>query len=317
MRESLVNGASVERLLLLNAALRSGLIDALDREGAWSAAEIASTAGANLRAVQMVLEALVAEGVVDRVTAETYRLSNLGRAHLVEKGPNFERSGILHLAGRVANWLTLSETIRVGKPSEANSVKRDLRSFVSAMGERPSVVLEEIVEVCLSYAGQINTMIDLGGAVGHIARQFSRSGVLSTLFDKPGVIPIAREYLGEEAVDITLLGGDFLESLPSESFDLVYLGNISHIYGPQTNLQLMSAIAGILPPGGTIAIQDLVWGRSARAPMFAVNMLQSTEDGGVWSEEQYRDWLKRTGYSAIEVFDLETTGSQLILGRKL
>ena len=316
MRKSLIDGASVDRLLLLNAALRSGLVDALDREGAWPAENIAATADVDLRAAKMVLEALVSEGVAERSTAGAYRLSDLGRAHLVETGSSLERSSIMHLAGRTANWLALPEIIRTGKPVESDPAKRDLRNFVSAMGERPAEMLEEIVEICLSYAGQIKTMIDIGGAVGHVARQFSRNGVHATLFDRPGALPVAQEYLGEEAADITLLGGDFLESLPAELFDLAYLGNVSHIYGPQANLQLMSAVAKILPSGGTIAIQDHVWGRSARAPMMAVNMLQSTVDGGVWSEEQYRDWLGRTGFIEVEVFDLESTCSQVVLGRR-
>jgi hypothetical protein len=49
--------------------------------------------------------------------------------------------------------------------------------------------------------------------------------------------------------------------------------------------------------------------------MFAVNMLQATEEGGVWTEEQYRSWLDSAGFADIEVTDLDTAQAQLILGR--
>jgi SAM-dependent methyltransferase len=319
LRESLVDRASVERLLLVSGAIRSGLIDALAREGARSAEEVADIAGADLRATRVVLEALAAEQVVERIAhngGARYRLSSLGRAHLLDEGPELERSSLLHLANRARGWLDLPEVIRTGKPLQKDPVRRDLRSFVSAMGEREPESLDEIVERCLTFAGPIRTMIDIGGAVGHVARQFSRCGVRATLLDREGVEPIAREFLGGESADIAFVAADFTESLPSGPFDLAYLGNVYHIYGPDTDSRLTRDTYGILGPGGTIAIQDHVWGRSPRAAMFAVGMLQATEDGSVWTEDQYRRWLQEAGFEGIEVTDLDSTQAQLILGRK-
>jgi SAM-dependent methyltransferase/DNA-binding transcriptional ArsR family regulator len=319
MRDSLVDRRSVERLLLISGAVRAGLIDALSREGAHPADEVADIAGADLRAVRVVLEALAAEGIVDRVVVDgnaLFRLSALGRTHLLDEGPDLERSGLLHLANRVRGWLDLPEVIRTGKPLQKDPARRDVRSFVSAMGEREPEILDEIVERCLTFAGRVRTMIDIGGAVGHVARQFSHCGVRATSLDRENVMPIAREFLGEEGADVALVGGDFTEWLPPGPFDLAYLGNVFHIYAPETDARLVREVQGILNPGGTIAIQDHVWGRSPRAAMFAVNMLQATEDGGVWTEEQYRLWLGEGGFEEVEIADLDTTQGQLILGRK-
>jgi hypothetical protein len=71
-----------------------------------------------------------------------------------------------------------------------------------------------------------------------------------------------------------------------------------------------------LVAGGTIAVQDYLWGRSPRAARFAVSMLQATEEGGVWTEAQYREWLVEAGFVNIEVLDLETAVVQLILGTR-
>jgi SAM-dependent methyltransferase len=309
----------VERLLLLSGAIRSGLIDALAREGARSADEVASISENDLRATGVMLEALVAQEVAERLRGAEgarYRLSELGRTHLVDEGPLLERSSLLHLANRVRGWLDLPEVVRSGRPLTRDPARCDVRSFASAMGERDPEILDEIAERCLTYAGRVRNMIDIGGAVGHVARQFSRCGVRATLFDREGVMPIAQEYLGPEVGDIAFVPGDFTHGLPPGPFDLGYLGNVSHIYGPDTNMRLAAEVYSVLAPGGTIAIQDLVWGRSPRAAMFAVSMLQATEDGGVWTEGQYRQWLASAGFAEVEVVDLETTQAQLVLGRK-
>jgi SAM-dependent methyltransferase len=332
MKTSLIDRGSVERLLLLAGALRSGLVDALAAGGAVSAEEVAGAAETDIRATRTVLEALVAEGVVERLAeagavgaagdagdsaaAVRYRLSALGRAHLVDEGPELERSGLLHQVNKLRGWLDLPEVIRTGRPLPRDPAKRDMHSFASAMGERDTDVLDEILERCLAYAGPIRTMLDVGGAVGHVARHFSRCGVRATLLDREKVLPVAREFLGSEVDDIALVGGDYTQSLPPGPFDLVYLGNVYHIYGPATNARVTREVFSILSAGGTIAIQDHVWGRSVRAALFAVNMLQATEEGGVWTEAEYRGWLADAGFGQIETSDLQTTAAQLILGRR-
>jgi hypothetical protein len=177
-------------------------------------------------------------------------------------------------------------------------------------------VVAEIVDRCLAYAGPAHTMLDVGGSVGHVAREFSRRGVRATLLDRDDVIPIAREYLGADAAAMTLVAGDFLASLPPGPFYLVYFGNVLHIYAPATNARLVRAAFAAVAAGGVIAIQDYVWGRSEKAAMFAVNMLRSTEEGGVWTEEQHREWLEAAGFVDVVVCDLHASPAQLILGRR-
>jgi hypothetical protein len=96
----------------------------------------------------------------------------------------------------------------------------------------------------------------------------------------------------------------------------VYFGNVYHIYSPQTNARVSREAFSMVSPGGTIAIQDHIWGRSPEAAMFAVNMLRSTVDGGVWTEEQHREWLSGAGFEDIEVIELQTTPAQLVLARR-
>jgi 2-polyprenyl-3-methyl-5-hydroxy-6-metoxy-1,4-benzoquinol methylase len=332
MRKSLVDRGSVERLLLLVGAVQSGLVDALAERAALSASDAARSAGTDPRASGIVLEALASIEVVERVPAAgrglraddpegsqagpLYRLSPLGRAHLVDEGPDLERSGLLHQVNKLRGWLELPEVIRTGEPSARGMARQDVRSRALAMGERDPEVLDEIVERCFAYAGGITTMLDVGGAVGHLARQFARRRVKATLFDREDVIPVAREFLGESAVGIEMAAGDYTAALPAGPFDLVYFGNVYHIYGPVTNERVTREALNLITPGGLIAIQDYVWGRSLGAEMLAVNMLQSTTEGGVWTEAEYRAWLGGAGFVNIDVLDLKNSGAQLIIGQR-
>jgi hypothetical protein len=45
-------------------------------------------------------------------------------------------------------------------------------------------------------------------------------------------------------------------------------------------------------------------------------MLQATEDGGVWTEAEYREWLTVAGFAGIELLDLDTSTVQLALGTR-
>jgi 2-polyprenyl-3-methyl-5-hydroxy-6-metoxy-1,4-benzoquinol methylase len=320
MKASLVDRGSVERLLLFAGALQSGLIDVLASGEALSAQHIAMVAGTDLRASRIVLDALVAEGVVQRVLeaddGSFYALTPLGKAHLVAGGADSERAALLHRVNRVRGLLELPEVIRTGKPNRRDPDKSNIRCMVSAMGERDADLVEEIVELSLQLAGEAKTMLDVGGAVGHVARQFSRRGVRATLFDREEVLPIAREFLGIDAVAIDMVAGDYTVALPKGPFDLVYFGNVYHIYGPAINERVSREALSVITPGGLIAIQDYVWGRSLGAEMFAVNMLQSTEGGGVWTEAQYRGWLSAAGFVNIDVLDLKNSGAQLIIGQR-
>jgi hypothetical protein len=334
MRESLVARGTVERLFLVAGALRAGIIDALAVHEPATAAAVAAAASADPRATAIVLEALAGEQLVERTGdapkppqarpadageapgSPVYRLTALGREHLVDPGPNLERWGLLHQARKAWGWLDLPEIIKTGTAPPRDPAKREIKTMVSAMGERDQAIVEEVVETCLAYAGSIETMTDIAGAVGHIARQFSRCGVRATLFDRPATIPIAQEYLGADAKDIALIGGDLTVALPPGPFDLVFFGNVLHIYDPATDARVIKEAFSIVNPGGCIAIQNYLWGRSPRAAMFAVNMLQSVETGGVWSEEMFRGWLSDAGFANIETFDLETGESQLMLARR-
>lgn len=331
---SLVDRHEVEKLLVLSAAISSGIVDAVAGADPRTPSEVAGVVGGAERACRVLLDALVVVGVVDHATGR-YRLNQTGHAHLIDPPPGepvsaeLERSSLLHQAAKFEGWLRLPEIVKGAVGGTGSRGSERLRSFVRTMGEGDPAVPGEVINACLDYAAAGGEapgpaeeaprpvdMIDVGGAVGHMARLFADRGLRATLFDRPDVLPEAREFLGNGADDIEMASGDFTVALPAGPFDLAYLGNVFHIYGPATLRALTRRVFEVLRPGGAICVRDFVWERSPRAAMFAVNMLQATEEGGVWREEEYRGWLTDAGFVDVRVVDLALSTSQLIVGRR-
>lgn len=335
---SLVNRTEMERLLVLTGAIEGGLIDALARrEG--TAAEVAAEASADERAVRIMLEALADLGVTEVAesgSVRRFRLSAKGRSHLVDPGPDFERYSLIHQARKARGWLELPYVIAHGRPPDDGSERRKPFSFGRAMAESDPKAADEVVDAVLAYFGLAHTaggspedrprMIDVGGALGHMALRFATRGLAATLFDKPAMIEEARQARdalagetpggSEAASHLDYAAGDFNKAFPEGPFDIVYLGNILHIYGAASNAALVARAYAALAPGGVIAVRDYVWEHSPRAALFAVNMLQATEEGEVWREADFRGWLKAAGCVDVTVADLREAPNQLVLGRR-
>ncbi len=334
MTNSLVDRSHVERLLLLAAALRTGMIDALADGEAATASAVAASISGDLRACRLVLEALVEVGVVEIVdpkpvpadsqTVEVggeprYRLTSLGRRHLVDPGPELERAWLVHQAGKARGWMDLPHIIAHGRRPTGAGHARDLHAFAHTMAEGDPSPIDEVVDLVLAYCDPLpspGNMLDVGGGLGHVARRFGLRGLPGVVFDTPRITRIAREHLGERSAAIRFVAGDFNQSLPPGPFAVAYLGNVFHIYAPDRNQALARRVFQAIVPGGALAAVDYVWGRSPRARMFAVDMLQATDEGGVWTEDEYRGWLTAAGFEDVRIVDLTLGGNQLILGRR-
>ena len=133
------------------------------------------------------------------------------------------------------------------------------------------------------------------------------------MFDLPEVIELMRETLVASGIETE--AGDMNEYLPEGTFDAIYLGHTSHMYGPEENRELFRRMRGSLSPSGLLAIRDYVRGMSEEAALFAVNMLVLTRNGGTYSAAEYEGWLAEAGFDRVEALPVAGGGSHLILAR--
>lgn len=194
--------------------------------------------------------------------------------------------------------------------------------FNGLLEEKDLATLKRVLKVnesnyCLKRKNNAKIVLDLWGGPGKYSKAFVNRGLNAVLYDLPDTIDYVKSHFDLGNIkNLTLKKGDFttefVNEFDGESFDIVFMGNICHIYSEKENMKLIGRASKILGSNGMIAIEDFVRGRSPMAEMFAVNMLANTEGGNTYTEAQYREWLTDAGFQRIEVIDLSGKRSQLI-----
>jgi SAM-dependent methyltransferase len=303
-----------QELSLVAASVKTGIFTALYREPI-GAADLARSLALDIRAVRIVLEALAELGYV----AEATGLYSLTKVAVERFGDPLARGylgwAVLHSSRLVERWLTLPQVLETGLPVPGDRFSETIEGFIRAMDVYAGATSMEVADACLTRAPEAKTVLDIGGATGTVSKVMSDRGLSATLFDIPEAIEVIRAETEQSYPTIDLVGGDFNEALPQGPYDIAFLGNVTHIYGPEKNQALFKRVADNLSPGGLIAILDFVRGRSVSAAFFGINMLVNSSGGGTWTKVQYIDWLTDAGFKNIEIVDIEARDQQLIMGR--
>jgi 2-polyprenyl-3-methyl-5-hydroxy-6-metoxy-1,4-benzoquinol methylase len=302
---------NASKLVLLASAHRAGIFDALLEEK--DLATLKHVLKADERALFIVLEALCSLGYAHK-RLDRYAITEKGRSHFIEQGKDYMGGSLPHFLDIMEAWLKIPEILKETKPEKE---KNYVAAFMNAMASKPDKAVEETVNYCLKRKNNAKTVLDLGGGPGKYSKAFVNRGLKAVLYDLPDTIDyVTTQYGLGNIKELTLKKGDFtsdfVNEFASESFDIVFMGNICHIYSEKENRELIRRASNILGSNGMIAIEDFVRGRSPMAEMFAVNMLANTEGGNTYTEAQYREWLTDAGFHTIEVTDLAEKRSQLI-----
>lgn len=295
-----------EWALAAGVSLELGIIAALSERSA-DASDIADTLDLSVRGVEALLRPLGELGAVTRDDTG-WRLTGAGRARFVDRDhPDFEADNLLHWMRSIRRWShDLPEVVRSGKPGRddrpASGPKhgKDLEEFMAAMANRAPDDVAAVADAVREAAPRATTLLDVGGGPGVYARALADRGFEVTLLDRQEVIRLVSDAYGLRSDSrIHLVSADFLEELPDREYEVVLLANVSHIYGPSTNRDLIRRVAAKLTPGGCVAIVDFVRGMSEFATLFALTMLLSTDDGGTWSLPEYSNWLLGAGLERV------------------
>ncbi len=300
------------KLVLLGSAQKAGIFEALAQKK--DIATLKRELKADERALFIILEALRTLGYVHK-NQDMYIISDRARAFFLEKGEDYVGGSLPHFLDIMEAWLSLPEIIKGAKP--AREEKRNVAAFMDAMAAKPDNVVEETVNHCLKRKKNAKNVLDLGGGPGKYSKAFVNMGLNATLYDLPESVDyVSIKYGLKDIKKLALKKGDFTKDFVAEFggelFDIVFMGNICHIYSDEENRLLIKRARKLLNRNGMIAIEDFVRGRSPMAEMFAVNMLANTEGGGTYTEAQYRECLEDGGFGDIEVFDIAEKQSQLI-----
>jgi len=304
-----------QEFLIVGAAAQTGLFDAI-KNNPLTVEELSDRTGCDQRALWTVTEALVALEYLNNEDGKL-RLTEAAYSTLYDStSESYAGFSFMHTYNLISTWLKLPEVLKTGEPAHKENIKEDparLNNFIVAMSHYARESAAQVADYCLQGLAGSPRVLDVGGGPLTYALALTQKGAVVTVLDLPEVIDMMKPEL-DPALPIRMEKGDFTVGLPKGPFDLVYLGNVCHIYGEKENRKLFTDASNELVVGGRIVINDMLRGTGPEPSLFAVNMLLNTASGGTWTFEQYKTWLEDAGL-AVFGYD-EVADVQLITATK-
>jgi len=276
-------------------------------EGA-PAASVAGRIGANPRTTEMLMNALVALGLLNKQDG-TFRNTPVSTRYFSAGSKDNARLAMMHTAHLWRRWSTLTECVRAGTSvtyqERADRGEDWTQAFIAAM-HRNASERAPLVVAAVGTAG-IERLLDVGGGSGAYSIAFTKASarIHAEILDLPAVLPIAQGHIKEaELMDrIRTRQGDLRRDEFGNGYDLVLLSAICHMLNEEENRDLLKRCYAALAPKGRILVQDFILEADKTAPkmaaLFALNMLVGTEAGSTYSEDEYAAWLQETGFQDV------------------
>ena len=293
---------------ILLTAVKLDVFSLLDGQGR-SAAELAKQLGADTRALELLLNALVAIRLLAK-NETVYANTPVAQTHLVKHGPQYVGHLLLLHDAEWDNWGKLEEAIKTGR----SPVSRHVFETDPALGANVLSVLHRIGQQSgpdlakRLGLGQARTILDLGGGAGTNAIAFCRvyPTLSATVFDLATTLPLTERTVKEAGLEgrIALKSGDFNRDSLGGPYDVVLMSDILHYQNLATNAALVKKIHAHLNPGGRLVIKDRFLDASGTSPAwtaaFAVHILVNTEQGGCYRTAEAMQWMHDGGYTSVE-----------------
>ncbi len=323
--DQMIRGYMPSRCIL--TALELDIFTAIG-EGS-NAEQIGTRIHANARAAEMLLNALVALGLVAK-NAGIYSNTPESARFFLQDSKDNHRNGLLHTANIWHRWSTLTDAVRYGtriptSPWDDDSRKHARDSsewtlnFIAGM-DRNAKARAPLLVQALGTAG-VRRVLDLGGGSGAYSIAFAKasSDVRCEILDVPEVVPLTTEYVSKAGVSaqVKLRPGDMLTEDLGSGYDIIMLNAICHMFSEEQNQQLFRRARRALAPNGRLVVQDFILNSDKTGPLhaalFSLNMLVATHHGASYSESEYSGWMKNAGFADVSRIKMPCP-SDLIVG---
>jgi (2Fe-2S) ferredoxin/SAM-dependent methyltransferase len=313
--DQMIGGYQPSRCLL--TALELDIFTAVGERA--TAAQIANKIGASERGSSMLLNALVALGLMKKM-GDQYQNTPESARFFVQDSKDNQRNGLLHMANIWRRWSTLTDTVRSGRrvPVDRDSDPQWSRNFIDAMQRNAKDRAPSLVKA-LGTAG-VRRVLDLGGGSGAYSIAFAKASpdVHCDILDLPGVIPLSTDYVSKAGVSaqVHLRAGDMLHDEFGSGYDLVMLNAICHMFSEEQNRDLFRRAYKALKPNGRLSVADFLLNPDKTGPthaaLFSLNMLVNTDAGASYSEPEYTEWMKSAGFTNVSRINMPGPGSIMV-----
>lgn len=297
-------------------AVSLGVFDAL-ANGPRPLKDLAGELGANSDALERLLDACVNLQLLVR---DQHGYANLpvARSYLTKSSPQ-RLTGYINYSNDVMwkLWGNLTDAVKEGTHRWKQTYDMDgpifshffrdeaaKREFLMGMHGYGLISSPQVVGAF--DLQRFRTLVDLGGATGHLAVAACRRypALRAVVFDLPEALPLAQEIVGASPVAgrIKLVGGDFFAD-PLPEGDLIAVGRILHDWSEAKIMKLLARIHDRLPAGGALLIAEKLLDEDKKGPRWAqmqsLNMLTCTE-GKERTLGEYEVLLEKTGFTEVQ-----------------
>ena len=289
----------------LLTAVELDLFSALGDDGC-SVAEAADNMGTESRATRILLDALCALGLL-RKYGDTYANSPETGRYLQRGQPDDAWAAMMNRVNMWDRWSTLTDCVREGSSMgmSNHAGPSSTQAYIAATHKIAALAAPALVSSLELPA--IKRVLDVGGGSGaySVAVLRAHEGATGEIMDLPAVARLAARYIREAGMEsrITMRPADFTVAPLGTGFDLVLLSYVMHLNSAEVNKRLLARAFNALEPGGTLVINDYVLHADKTLPrhaaLYALNMLVTTHNGGVYSLEEYAGWLTGVGFSEV------------------
>jgi ubiquinone/menaquinone biosynthesis C-methylase UbiE len=315
---------------ILDASIEFDFFTLIDR-GFETADEIAREAATDPRATRIVLDSLLALGLIEKREGR-YSLPPVSRTFLVRGKPTYA-GDFRHVA--LALWdgmAHLKESLKTGKPFSRLDTGAELQVWeklvlgIIVIAEPAARALCDVLGIGSARTGL--RVLDIAGGSSIFGMTIvSRDPTAEvTQLDWPNVNAVAKKLNRERGLEgaIRFVDGEHRSArLEPNHYDLVLASNFCRFESPAGNQELFAKAFAALRPGGRFVVNDFLPNEERTEPTFvlrfSVYTLTHTPAGECWTLSQYSEWLKAAGFHAIETHgDIPATlpGTTLIVATK-
>jgi predicted O-methyltransferase YrrM len=322
--EILALGRSYQDAAVLAAAADLDLFSAL-APAPLAAVQLARTLQCDLRALTILLDALVALRLLEK-SGGNYALPDGLKAFLTPDGNQSILAMAQHQGHCLRNWAQLGRVVKTGRPAEhipgVRGEAGDQEAFIGAMHNISAPNADFVIRAVQPL--QFGHLLDIGGASGTWTIAFLRAcpSAQATLFDLPHVLPMAQRRLATTGLDrrVKLVAGDFMTDALPPGADLAWVSAIVHQNSRAQNRALFSKVFAALVPGGRIAIRDILMEADRTQPvagaLFAVNMLAATEGGGTFTFAELGEDLEAAGFAEVALARRDEAMNAVVVAKR-
>jgi len=310
----------------LHAGVKLDIFSVLEGT-ALTAVEVAQLRGTKQRGTGMLLDALSALGLLEKL-GNTFVTTTFAANNLSKKSPGYLGHIIMHHHHLMSGWARLDEAVTSGGPVRESVSHGDdeivRESFLMGMFNLASQ-LAPIVARNVSLSG-CRTLLDLGGGPGTYAIHFCLANpeLSAVVYDLPTTRIFAEGTIARFDLSrrIAFTSGDFNDDPLPSGFDVAWLSHILHSDGPAVSVALLHKAAAALNSGGVLMVQEFILDDDRNSPLFpalfSLNMLIGTDAGQAYSETELSVMMTEAGLSDVQRLVLELpNGAGIMTGRKL